>query len=161
MADIISAKSPGFDFSKHIRLVLPFQQKKVDKYFIHFEKIASSLEWPKEIWTLLLQSVLIRKAMEIDSTISVEKSTRYEEVQWAILKVYELVPEVYHQKFRKYKKQDFQAYVKFSRENKVLFDLWCAAKQVDNDYNKLRQLILIEEFKKCLQSDVKMYLDEQ
>ena len=43
----------------------------------------------------------------------------------------------------------------------MLFDHWCAAKQVDNDYNKLRPLMFIEEFKKCLQSDVKMYLDEQ
>ena len=35
------------------------------------------------------------------------------------------------------------------------------AKQVDNNYHKLRQLLLVEEFKKCLQSDVKVYLDEQ
>ena len=32
-----SAKSPHFDVSKHIRLVLPFQQKQVDKYLIYFE----------------------------------------------------------------------------------------------------------------------------
>ena len=51
-------------------------------------------------------------------------------------------------------------YVKFAREKEALFDHWCTAKQVDNDYPKLRQL-LVEEFKKCLQSDVKMYLDEQ
>ena len=39
-----SVKSPGFDVSKHIRLVPPFQEKEVDKYFIHFKKIATSLE---------------------------------------------------------------------------------------------------------------------
>ena len=53
----------------------------MDKYFICFEKIASSLEWPKEVWTLLLRSVLIRKAREIHSAILVEKSAQYEEVQ--------------------------------------------------------------------------------
>ena len=77
------------------------------------------------------------------------------------MKAYELIPEAYHQKFRNCMKQDFPAYVKFTKENEVLFDCWCAAKQVDNDYNKLRQLMLIKEFKKCLQSDVKMHLDEQ
>ena len=51
--------------------------------------------------------------------------------------------------------------MEFAREKEALFDRWCAAKQVDNDYSKLRQLLLVEEFKKCLQSDVKMYLDEQ
>ena len=29
-----------FDVTKHIRLVPPFQEKEVDKYFLHFEKVA-------------------------------------------------------------------------------------------------------------------------
>ena len=153
-----TVKSPGFDVSKDIRLVPPFQEKEVDKYFVHFEKIATSLEKPREVWTLILQSVLIGKAREIYSALPVEKSTQYEEMRRAILK---LVPEAYCQKFRNCKKQESQTYVEFAREKEALFDCWCTAKQVDNDYNKLRQLILVEEFKKCLQSDVKMYLDEQ
>ena len=48
-----------FDVTKHIRLVPPFQEKEVDKYFLHFEKVAENLKWPKEHWTLLLQSVII------------------------------------------------------------------------------------------------------
>ena len=55
----------NFDVTKHIRLVPPFQEKEVDKYFLHFEKVAENLNWPKEHWTLLLQSVLIGKAHEI------------------------------------------------------------------------------------------------
>ena len=53
-----------FDVTKHIRLVPPFQEKEVDKYFLHFEKVAENLKWPKEHWTLLLQSVIIGKARE-------------------------------------------------------------------------------------------------
>ena len=134
----ITAKTPGFDVSKHIRLVPPFQEKEVDKYFVHFEKIATSLEWPKEVWTLLLQSVLIGKAREIYSALPVERSTQYEDVRQAILKAYELVPEAYRQKFRNCKKQESQTYVEFAREKEALFDRWCSAKQVDKDYNKLR-----------------------
>ena len=36
-----TVKSTGFYVSKHIRLVPPFQENEVDKYFIHFEKIAT------------------------------------------------------------------------------------------------------------------------
>ena len=46
------------------RLVPPFQEKEVDKYFAHFEKVADSLNWPKESWVLLLQSILVGKAQE-------------------------------------------------------------------------------------------------
>ena len=51
-----------FDVTKFIRLVPPFQEKDVDQYFLHFEKIANSLKWPKEFWCLLLQSVFVCKA---------------------------------------------------------------------------------------------------
>ena len=54
----------SFDVTKHIRLVPPFQEKEVDKYFLHFEKVAENLKWPREHWTLLLQSVVIGKARE-------------------------------------------------------------------------------------------------
>ena len=32
-----------FDVTKHIQLVPPFQEKEVDKYFLHFEKNAEHL----------------------------------------------------------------------------------------------------------------------
>ena len=58
------------DVTKNIRLVPKFEEKEVDKYFLHFEKIAESLKWPKESWTLLLQSVFVKKAREIYSSLS-------------------------------------------------------------------------------------------
>ena len=68
----------NFDVTKHIRLVPTFQEKEVDKYFLHFEKVAENLNWPKEHWTLLLQSVLIGKAREIYTQVGVEQSHHYE-----------------------------------------------------------------------------------
>ena len=80
-----------FDVTKHIRLVPPFQEKEVDKYFLHFEKVAENLKWPKEHWTLLLQSVVIGKAREIYTQLSLEQSSDYDKVKELILKAYELV----------------------------------------------------------------------
>ena len=42
------SKSVGFDISKHKHnlFVPPFQERKIDKYFLHSEKVATSLEWP-------------------------------------------------------------------------------------------------------------------
>ena len=75
----------NFDVTKHIRLVPPFQEKDVDKYFLHFEKVAENLNWPKEHWTLLLQSVLIGKAREIYTQLGDEQSHHYETVKELIL----------------------------------------------------------------------------
>ena len=152
----------NFDVTKHIRLVLPFQKKEVDKYFLHFEKVAENLNWPKEHWTLLLQSVLIGKAREIYIQLGVEQSHHYYHyVKELILKGYELVPEAYRQKFRNFKKDSNQTHVEFARNKEQLFDRWCCSKKIDQNYDKLRQLMLVEEFKRCIQSDVKTFLCEK
>ena len=77
----------NFDVTKHIKLVPPFQEKEVDRYFLHFEKVAENLNWPKEHWTLLLQSVLIGKAGEIYTQLGVEQSHHYETVKELISKL--------------------------------------------------------------------------
>ena len=150
-----------FDVSKHVRFVPPFQETEVDKYFLHFEKVASSLAWPKGVWTLLLQSALLGKAREAYSALSVDQSSEYETVKTAVLRAYELVPEAYRQKFRNSKKGESQTYVEFARTKETLFDRWCTSKEVQNDFGRLRQLVLMEEFKNCLPSEIKTYLDEQ
>ena len=150
-----------FDVTKHIRLVPPFQEKEVDKYFLHFEKVAENLKWPKEHWTLLLQSVVIGKAREIYTQLSLEQSSDYDKVKELILKAYELVPEAYRQKFRNCRKENEQTHVEFARTKEQLFDRWCSSKKIGSDYPKLRQLMLVEEFKRCINSDVKSFLDEK
>ena len=125
-----SDKASVFDPARNIRLVPPFQEKEVDKYFAHFEKVADSLNWPKESWVLSLQSVLVGKAQEIYGSLSVEQSSNYEHVKEAILKAYELVPEAYRQKFRNYLKFDSKTHVEFAREKENLFNRWCHSKKI-------------------------------
>ena len=153
--------SKVFDVTKHIRLVPPFQEKEVDKYFLHFEKVAENLKWPKEHWTLLLQSVVIGKAREIYTQLPLDQSSDYDTVKNLILKAYELVPEAYRQKFRNCRKEHDQTHVEFARNKEQLFDRWCSSKDVKSDHAKLRQLMLVEEFKRCIHSDVKSFLDER
>ena len=43
---------------RNVRMVPPFSEREVDKYFSHFEKVAESLKWPRGTWVMLLQTVL-------------------------------------------------------------------------------------------------------
>ena len=52
-------------------------------------------------------------------------------------------------------------YVKFAKGKEQLFGPWCHSQKVDKDHNKLRQLILIKEFKRCIHNDVRTFIDEQ
>ena len=90
----------SFDVTKLTRLAPPFHEHNVGKYFLHFEKVAENLKWPKEHWPLLLQSVLIGKAREIYTQLSVEQASNYDSVKKLILRGYKLAPVAYGQKFR-------------------------------------------------------------
>ena len=88
-------------------------------------------------------------------------SFQYDLVKKTVLKAYELVPEAYWQNFRNYRKVDKQTYTEFAHEKEALLDRWCASKEVAKDFEKLRELILIEEFKACVPTNIKTYIDEQ
>lgn len=97
---------PVFDIAKHIALVPPFRESRVDSYFSAFERIAAALSWPKEFWSLLLQCKLVGKTQEV--------SLDYDKLKKMVLQANELVPEAYRQKFRKSEKTAHQTYVEFA-----------------------------------------------
>ncbi len=109
-----------FDPSRYIKLVPPFREAVVDSYFVAFERVAGKLGWPKDMWALLLQCSLTGKAQEVCSALPIESSLDYDTIKAAVLRVYELVPEAYRQKFRRYEKAARQSYVEFAREKRIL-----------------------------------------
>ena len=146
------------DHDCQVWLVPPFQEQEVDKFFLHFKKVAANLYWPAEAKTMLLQSVLVGKAREAYSSLSVEQSLDYEFVKGEILKAYELVTEAYRLKFQKMKCKEGQTFLEFSYQKEALFNRWCTSQQIGNSFEKLKQLILLES---CVPVNIKAYLEEQ
>ncbi|KAJ8044057.1 hypothetical protein HOLleu_11412 [Holothuria leucospilota] len=155
----ISLDTGVFDVSKHVKFVPKFQEDNVEKFFNHFEKLGKQLKWPSDKCSILIQSNFTGKAQEVYSALSIEDSMDYDKVKKAILQAYELVTEAYRQKFRKYRKADTQTYVEFAYQKERHFDRWCASKKVST-FDALRQLMLIEEFQRCVNDDIKTHLEE-
>ena len=99
-----------FDVNKCIRMIPPFNVKDVDKFFTLFERTADTLKWPRKVWTLLLQCVLTGKAQEAYASLSSDDCHDYDKVKAAVLRAFELVPEAYRQRFRRFKKSR-QSYI--------------------------------------------------
>ena len=151
----------SFEVTKQARLVPKFEEANVDGYFAHFERTALNLGWPKESWSMLLQTVLTGKAQRAYATLPTENCADYDLVKAAVLKSFELVPEAYRQKFRTQRKTENQSYVEFLREKENALDKWCDSKRIDGDAEKLRQLILAEEFLNCVPEEVRVHLSER
>lgn len=140
-------------------LVPTFREAEIDSYFNAFERLAIALKWPEEMWPSLLQCKINGKAQEVVSALPLADSLKYDVVREAILRAYELVPEAYRQKFRGHRKSPTQTFVEFARDKGALFDRWCSASKV-TDFGELRELILIEEFKRSLPDRLVVHINE-
>ena len=109
----------------------------------------------------MLQSVFVGKAQKVCSELSIEQSSDYEEVKALVLTAYELVPESYRQKFRNWKRKQGQTYVDYSKEKELWFDRWYRSLGEEKSFGRLREVILLEEFKNHIPSEIRTHLDEQ
>lgn len=109
---------------------------------------------------MLLQYKIQGKAQEVVSSLPLADSLQYDIVKEAMLRAYKLVREAYQQRFRGHRKSPSLTNVAFAREKGTLFDRWCSACKV-TDYAVLRELVLVEEFKKRLHDRLVVYLNEQ
>ena len=153
-------ESDYFDIVAHVKLVPEFTERDVDKYFLAFERAADNFKWPKKHWSALLWSKLRGKALDTYAALSSDQSKDYEVVKQEILKAYELVPEEYRLKFRRLQKNQNVTHVEFAREKSTLCDRWLMSLSVQGDYDKLRELLLIEDFKQMVSQDIRTYLEE-
>ena len=150
-----------FNIAQWFQTVPKFRENAVEDFFVSFEKMADRLKWPTEYWTALLQHVLVGKGLEVFNQLGIAESANFEYVKEAILKAYQKVPEAYRQKFRNYTKASSQTYTEFAHAKQRFFDQWCHAMKVQQDFERLRQIILIEEFKESVNFNLRVYIDER
>ena len=82
------ASRDSLNWSAIVKIVPKFSETDVPKYFYFFEKLMKMLDCPPKYWTVLLQSVLVGKALEAYSSIDEEQSCDYEAVKDVILKAF-------------------------------------------------------------------------
>ena len=150
-----------FNIAQWFQTVPKFRENAVEDFFVSFEKMADRLKWPTEYWTALLQHVLVGKGLEVFNQLGIAESANFEYVKEAILKAYQKVPEAYRQKFRNYTKASSQTYTEFAHAKQRYFDKWCHAMKVQQDFERLRLIILIEEFKESVNFNLRVYIDER
>ncbi|KAJ8018993.1 hypothetical protein HOLleu_42682 [Holothuria leucospilota] len=119
-------------------------------FFTHFEKLTGQLQRSKDNWYFLIQGKFVGKAQEVYFSLSVtaEDIVSYNDVKMAVLQAYELICETYRQKFRSCRKSDDQTHLELAHVEEN-YSIFCSFQEV-SEFNQLRQLILVEEFKRYL-----------
>ncbi|XP_043964972.1 uncharacterized protein LOC122826755 [Gambusia affinis] len=156
---VVDSKGKTFDILSDLRLVPKFSDKDVEIFFSLFERVAETRGWSDSDRIVLLQCVLVGRAQEAFSMLSLIDSQDYAKVKAAILKAYELVPEAYRQKFRNWKK-GVKTYVEFARDLEIQFNRWCTSSDVKT-LGDLCNLMVLEQFKNSISPCIAVYINEQ
>ena len=141
------------------KLIPHFDEEDVGKFFRSFEKVANQLGWNKESWALLVQSVFKGRAQLAYSSLNDNDSADYDKVKSAVLTAYEMVPEAYRLKFRKYSKNDRDSYMEFLSNKKVMFEDWLRAAKIET-WDDLKNAVILEDFKYNLPVSIRAHLEE-
>ncbi|XP_064102686.1 uncharacterized protein LOC135212849 [Macrobrachium nipponense] len=151
----------SFRIDNAVKSVPIFVENEVDAFFLQFEKVAEQREWPRTSWSTLVQTSFRGKAREVFAALSLDDSKDYERVKSEVLKAYEWVPERYREKFRSWIKRESRTHMEYAREQRLWYDRWMNAREVNGDFGKLQELILLEQFKDGINPLIKTYLDER
>ena len=101
------------------------------------------------------------KALSGVSALSDEQSFDYWLVKEAILQSFELIPEAYRQKFHNLRRNQGETHVEFVRRKEIALDRWICSLKVDHTFETLREVMLIEECKRCMNQEVRTYVNDR
>ena len=159
----VNSNSVSGDLNKYLKFVPIFTDDvDIDNYFVSFERAAVDFSFPKDKWPMLLRSALTKgKARDFITSLKDEQLNNYEFMKENLLTVYELIPESYRRNFRQLRKIDSQTHVDFLRLKEKHFDRWLRSKDATNDFAKLKNLMLMEEFLNCIRPDIRTHIADR
>ena len=157
-----NAEVSNVDLLKYKKHVPEFQEKHVEEFFLLFEKASEDYNFPSEKKALLLRSALNKsRAMDVILALKAEEDNDYEIIKEKVLKAYEMVPEKYRKLFREIKKEHDQSHVDFLRVKEKQLDRWLRSKNISDDFEKLKNIVLLEEFFNCVRTDVRTHIADR
>ena len=109
---------------EHIKLPFYSDSDDIDKYLLHFEKIATIAGWKKSAWACHLIGLLRGRAKDAVAHLSVAKSADYDEVKKALLRYFKVDADTYRQRFRTLKREGEETVVQLLEKLKHCVELW-------------------------------------
>ena len=150
----------GADVKVKVKLPKFVEGQDVEVFLTSFERLASVHKWPKNQWPVHLIPQLSGKALEAYSRMSLIESNDYDAIKKAILERYGLNSWEYREKFRNCRQASGESYREFSVRLRSYFDHWKETEAIDDDFDKLVDLIMREQLMFTSDHDLQMWLRE-
>jgi len=141
----------------------PFEEGKgnMDSYIQRFERYATARKWQKEQWGSHLSELLKGKSLDVFSRLPVEQALNFDELKKALLKRFELTEEGFRKKFKSSMPEIEETFGQFSVRIDNYLERWIEMSKTEKSYNKLKDLMLRDQFLQCCGKDLALFLKER
>ncbi|KAH6942702.1 hypothetical protein HPB50_009316 [Hyalomma asiaticum] len=130
------------------------------KYLVKFEHVCERNAIERSLWAQNLLALLPGEVSDVITCLSREAFESYDEVKEALLRRYKLSPEAFRQRFR-YAKRGNESHVDFAFRLKADLVEWLKGEDVYDDRDKVVECIALEQFYRCIEDDVKLWLQDK
>ncbi|GFN88914.1 gypsy retrotransposon integrase-like protein 1 [Plakobranchus ocellatus] len=133
----------------------------LDIWLTRFERFAESNGWSREKWSSPLCALLTGRALDCYGRLSAEQAKDYDKVKEALMKRYDLTEDGYRPKFRTFKPAEGESPDMFIVRIVTYLDRWTELSKTDKSYEKLKDLIVREQFMDACPEDLATSLREK
>ncbi|XP_072010889.1 uncharacterized protein [Engystomops pustulosus] len=129
----------------------------LDIFLRSFEKTCRQYHLPREQWAQYLSPGLRGKALEVFADLPLEFDEDYDAIKAALIKKYNLTPEVYRKKFRSVKRGPTDSYADAVGNLRTTFLQWTRGLSV-NSREDLEDLMIKDQFLHICPVDVRQFV---
>ncbi|XP_071981935.1 uncharacterized protein [Engystomops pustulosus] len=129
----------------------------LDIFLRSFEKTCRQYHLPREQWAQYLSPGLRGKALEVFADLPLELDEDYDAIKAALIKKYNLTPEVYRKKFRSVKRETTASYADTVGNLRTTFLQWTRGLSV-NSREDLEDLMIKDQFLHICPVDVRQFV---
>ncbi|GFO04005.1 retroviral-like aspartic protease 1 [Plakobranchus ocellatus] len=148
--------------SKHPKLS-NFQDGRddLDIWLTRFERFAESNGWSREKWSSSLCALLTGRALDCYGRLSAEQAKDYDKVKEALMKKYDLKEVGYRRRLSTCKLAEGESPDMFIVRIVAYLDRWIELSKTDKSYEKLKDLIVRQQFMDAYPKDLATSLREK
>ncbi|XP_077551826.1 LOW QUALITY PROTEIN: uncharacterized protein LOC144166033 [Haemaphysalis longicornis] len=130
------------------------------KYLVKFEHVCERNDIERSLWAQNLLALLPGEASDVITCLSKEAFESYDEVKEALLRKYRLSPEAFRQRFR-FAKKGNESRIDFAFRLKADLIEWLKGEEAYDDRDKVVECIALEQFYRCVEDDVRLWLQDK
>jgi len=129
---------------------MPTDVVELESYFKDVEQLFPNFEVANDLTAQLLRPYLNKKAKTLVARMNTTHSTDYEAVKCILLQQFKHSPKIYLERFNNKLKKSEETYTLFSSRLKSLLEYYLTSRKVDEDYDKLTELLVCDRVKDSL-----------